>query len=458
MAPPPGGRLFGVALVALGLGLLAAATAPMLAGAQSAETFQAHDPGVRDGTPGAGGPIAGLSANQTRFFQTGLARFSEVDAVADGLGPRFNMDSCAGCHAQPAVGGSSPAVNPQIAVASKAGAKNTVPSFITANGPVREARFVKNADGSNDGGVHDLFTIVGRSDTPNTCNPAALPQPDFAAQLRANNVIFRIPTPTFGAGLISAITDEAILANQAADGSLKSSFGISGDVNREGNAGTISRFGWKAQNKSLTIFAGEAYLVEQGVSNEVFTQERGEPGEQAAAQPCFTNATPEDFTDFDTANTAETSGDAASFAMFSTLLAAPAPVRFSSSAQNGAGLFNQVGCNLCHTPQLTTGRSQIGSLSNQTANLFSDLLVHDMGTGLQDGVSQGGANGREFRTAPLWGVGQRIFFLHYGRTKDLLAAINAHSSSGSEANGVISRFNSLSQFGQQDILNFLRSL
>src|SRR5215471_21060990 len=176
-APPPGGRLFGVALVALGLGLLAAATAPMLAGAQSAASFQAHDPGVRDGTPGAGGPLAGLSANQTKFFNTGLERFSEVDAVANGLGPRFNMDSCAGCHAQPAVGGSSPAVNPQIAVASRAGARNTVPAFIMTMGPVREARFVSNPDGSPDGGVHDLFVISGRTDAPG-CN---ITQPDFAA-------------------------------------------------------------------------------------------------------------------------------------------------------------------------------------------------------------------------------------------------------------------------------------
>src|SRR5215471_14178855 len=137
-APPPGGRLFGVALVALGLGLLAAATAPMLAGAQSASSFQAHDPGVRGGPPGAGAAYASLTANQQSFFNEGLNRFQEVDAVANGLGPRFNMDSCAGCHAQPAFGGSSPAINPQIAVASKAGADNNIPPFITANGPVRE--------------------------------------------------------------------------------------------------------------------------------------------------------------------------------------------------------------------------------------------------------------------------------------------------------------------------------
>jgi CxxC motif-containing protein (DUF1111 family) len=420
---------------------------------------------VRDPThPGAGGPIAGLTTNQGTFFNTGLDRFNEVDAVANGLGPRFNMDSCAGCHAFPAVGGSSPMQNPQIAVASKAGADNRVPSFITLNGPVREARFVNNPDGTPDGGVHDLFTIAGRSDAPSACTSQVIPQPAFGQQLRNNNVIFRIPTPTFGAGLISAISDDTILANMAANPAQKRNLGISGNVNREGNAGTISRFGWKAQNKSLTIFAGEAYLVEQGVSNEVFTQERGEPGDTFAGQrsgpppQCLTNPTPEDATDFDTTNTSETSGDAASFAMFSTLLAAPTPARMSSSASNGQALFNQVGCAMCHTPSLMTGNSKISALSNQKASLYSDLLIHDMGTGLQDGVSQGGANGREFRTAPLWGVGQRIFFLHDGRTSDLLVAIKAHSSNGSEANRVISNFNGLSQLAQQDVLNFLRSL
>ena len=93
-----------------------------------------------------------------------------------------------------------------------------------------------------------------------------------------------------------------------------------------------------------------------------------------------------------------------------------------------------------------------------TANLFSDLLIHDMGVGLADGVSQGQAGPRDFRTAPLWGLGQRIFFLHDGRTKNLIEAIQAHQSSGSEANGVINRFNNLREDVKQDLLNFLRSL
>jgi CxxC motif-containing protein (DUF1111 family) len=151
------------------------------------------------------------------------------------------------------------------------------------------------------------------------------------------------------------------------------------------------------------------------------------------------------------------------FSHFMRFLAPPTPactvgVNCSASINNGNALFNSVGCALCHTPTLTTGQSVFGGTSYQAANLFSDMLVHHMGTNLADGISQGTAAPDEFRTAPLWGVGQRIFFLHDGRTMDLLDAIDEHSSSGSEANSVISVFGTLTSSQKQDILNFLRSL
>jgi CxxC motif-containing protein (DUF1111 family) len=129
-------------------------------------------------------------------------------------------------------------------------------------------------------------------------------------------------------------------------------------------------------------------------------------------------------------------------------------------------LFAKVGCVHCHTPSFTTGAmiasgsgtNPSAALSNQTVNLFSDLLVHHMGKGLADGITQGGAGPDEFRTAPLWGVGQRVFFLHDGRTSNLVDAIRAHSSHGSEANKVIERFHRLTVQEQQEIIDFLRSL
>ena len=135
----------------------------------------------------------------------------------------MNLDGCGGC-TQPATGGTSPAVNPQVAFATLRGANNKLPSFIRLNGPVREARFVKNPDGTPDGGVHALFTIAGRDDAPG----CELAQPDFAKEVANRNVIFRIPTPVFGAGLIEQITDATILSNLSRDSSAKAALGISG--------------------------------------------------------------------------------------------------------------------------------------------------------------------------------------------------------------------------------------
>src|SRR5215831_382863 len=233
-------------------------------------TATAVDPGPRGGAPGAGGPLPGLGANEVAFFTAATDLFNEVDTVPLGLGPRFNLDGCGGCHAFPATGGSSPPVNPQVAVATANGAKNTVPSFIRANGPVREARFVNNPNGTPDGGVHDIFVITGRADAPG-CN---IQQDNYAAAVAANNAIFRIPTPTFGLGLVEATPDNNLKAAFSAAAQQKSALGISGTFNFSGNDGTITRFGWKAQNKSLLIFAGEAYNVEMGVTNDAFPDER----------------------------------------------------------------------------------------------------------------------------------------------------------------------------------------
>ena len=154
----------------------------------------------------------------------------------------------------------------------------------------------------------------------------------------------------------------------------------------------------------------------------------------------------------------EVSSDLVNFSNFIQFLAPPTPIPLSASAQNGSALFSKIGCALCHSPSLTSGKSRYAALSNVTYNPYSDFALHHMGTGLADGISQGAAGPDEFRTAPLWGAGQRLFFLHDGRTADLQQAIRAHASQGSEANGVIRQFSLLSPSQVQDLLNFLRSL
>jgi CxxC motif-containing protein (DUF1111 family) len=426
----------------------------------------AVDPGVRGGAPGAGGPLPDIDRLQTPIFNDGLVKFQEAEDVAGGLGPRFNSNSCVSCHSHPAAGGSSPAQNPLLQVAIADGARNAIPWFITSNGPVREARFKRHADGTPDGNVHALFTISGRRDA----RGCTIAQFNFGSAgnpltgLGGNpNLAFRIPTPLFGSGLIEAIPDGVILANMAAQTAQKSQMGIrgransimSGNVNLGPNDGTIMRLGWKAQNKSLLLFSAEAYNVEQGVTNEIFTDERDQtPG-------CLLNATPEDRTRYEATVPNEVFADIVAFSNFMRLLAPPMPAPDTPSIVRGRATFSSVGCAVCHTPSLTTG-SLIPDISaarpNQKVNLYSDLLIHNMGTALADGITQGAAGPDEFRTAPLWGLGKRVFFLHDGRTRNLVDAITYHRSPGSEANQVVDRYYRLSPQEQQDMLNFLRAL
>ena len=425
-------------------------------------------------------PCQALLRTKTRSFRDGLARFAEIEVVTggnnNGLGPRFNSNQCLSCHSQPAAGGSSPARNPLIGIATLNGAKNVVPWFITQNGPVREARFKRNPNGTNDGGVHDLFVITGRSDAAgcNIAQPNFLPAGNPLSGQGGNpNIIFRIPTPVFGAGLIEAISDSAILANMKADASQKAGLGIpghpnahlSGNANRSANDGTITRFGWKAQNKSLLMFAGEAYNVEMGITNQLFPQERDEtPG-------CLFNATPEDTLNFTHLLHARFQYSRPLRHRGVCQLHADAGPAHSGARhavhREWTGPFRKD--RLCPLPHAFVHHRQddcqrlldkvpSAALSNQTVNLFSDLLVHHMGKGLADGITQGGAGPDEFRTAPLWGVGQRVFFLHDGRTSNLVEAIEAHRSKDSEANKVIDRFKRLKAQERQDIINFLRSL
>jgi len=455
--------------------------AVFLAGSAFAQT----DPGVQSGNRGTGTALSSVLADDNHgilaFFNDGLARFQEVESVSgganNGLGPRFNANQCSSCHAQPAVGGTGAAVNPQFLFASNGVAPgSTTPYFITANGPTLEARFpfFFNANGSPNrnapnGGVEDLFTVTGRSDA----GSCGLPQPSFNTAGQYNNIIFRIPTPTFGAGLIENLDDSTLLINQAKN--LNNGFGISGTFNHNGNDGTISRFGWKAQNKSLHVFSGEAYNVEMGISNLLFTQDRPLPGEdqQQTGLPssCLNlsgKGYPEDASNPAAASNPAVLDDVSAFANFMRTLAPPPTGGVvlngqQVSSQNiaaGASLFSSIGCATCHNATVgNTQKSNVtGSLSNAPVNAYSDIEIHHMGSGLADNVSQGGAGGDQFRTAPLWGLGQRIFLLHDGRTTNLNAAIAAHASRGSEATTVEQNFGVLSQQQQQEVLDFLRSL
>jgi CxxC motif-containing protein (DUF1111 family) len=436
--------------------------------------------------------LPGLSEFETALWNEGRFRTTEIESTCDkcsdvtpgtpipdgsapdttnsaGLGGRYNANSCSpGCHSQPALGGTSPFKNPSYGFATAKGATNVVPFFEEPDGPNREVRFLFKPDGTRDGGVHQKFSVRGRSDAPH----CQLGQPDFEAN--RHNMSFRIPTPMFGLGIIEAIPDVEILAHKDARRDRKEALGIHGDTNNNGNTGTISRFGWKAQNASLAMFAGEAYNVEMGVTNELFPQAKIED------YSCNLGAEPNDVT---RATTPEQFNDPRAlmadwmmFSLFMRFIDQPKPVPFTASESAGRGqkAFGAIGCAECHVPSMSTQSGPQGPASDAlrgvTANLYSDLLVHHLGATLADNVIQGAAGPDQFRTAPLWGVGQRIFFLHDGRTRSLVEAILLHYSRpsaahgntpaypGSEANKVIRNFAALPAWRQQDIINFLRAL
>jgi CxxC motif-containing protein (DUF1111 family) len=497
--------------------------------------FAQVDPGVRGGLANTGGglqsqgipiphtpmisanpnhPELTANVNEMALFLEGVKRMGQLESICDtcsvapfgvgdgnpvpgeidpdfpqhmtnsnGLGTIHNADNCLECHAQPTLGGSGGfiaankgdvAQNPQFGlVPHRFGRKNVVPVFETQFGPIREVRFINNPDGTPDGGVHALWTITGDIEDPFLAN-CKVAQPDFNAAIAANNISFRIPLQIFGLGLIESIEDLEIMAQHDATAVRRGNLGIGGIANRSGNDGTISRFGWKAQNKSLAIFAGEAYNVEMGVTNDVFPQARNEDHNCAQNKPEPNDINRVDLDDAQNHafnNPLHELPDWQMFMITMRFTDGPQPAANpSESAVKGRQIFSTIGCDLCHTPTMKTGGtsgSDVQSIAgpfnspilvDRPVNLFSDLLVHHMGAGLSDGITQGAAGPDQFRTTPLWGVGQRIFFLHDGRTNNLLQAIEAHASVGSEANGVITNFNNLNKTDKQAILDFLRSL
>jgi len=322
-----------------------------------------------------------LTADETAFFQNGLAKFLDIESVTggenEGLGPRFNSNQVPVCHSQPSVADPALRPTPLIAIATLDGARNVVPWFITRNGPIREARFKRNPNGTNDGGVHNLFVITGRKDAAgcNIAQPRFLPAGTRSPEKGGNpNIIFRIPTPVFGAGPHRGDPRLGDSRKHEGPGAPEEALGIlghpnahlSGNANRNGNDGTITRFGWKAQNKSLLLFSGEAYNVEMGVTSQLFPQERDEtPG-------CVFNATPEDTVNF-TPTSRTTSKRIRPLSRTSRRLptscgcwAPPTPAPETPSTAND-GRFRKVGCAFCHTPSLTTGKAIASGSSTSRA-------------------------------------------------------------------------------------------
>ena len=391
-----------------------AATAMSLAPSLTAHGTSAHGPAP---DVQLGDALPGLTSAQLADFDHGLDVFSEPENAAEGLGPTFNGSSCAECHAQPVVGGSA--------------------FDLVVSAETRFARVGARVDPLERLGG-PLIQRVGLGNFAGALGPCQIEGERVPAE--ANAISVRITTPLFGAGLIDAIPDAEILL-----GSIIPHFdGTQGRPNivRDVVSGrlAVGRFGWKSQVATLRTFSGDAYLNEMGVTSPSFPVEN-KPQGRDIPPGCDLHADPEDQEDVE------------AFFDFMRMLAPPPRLALTQMAERGVGVFLATGCASCHTPVLFTGDNAVEALRHKPVRLFSDLLLHDIGTG--DGMEQGTAKGGEFRSAPLWGLSSRQFFMHDGRARTVPAAIAAH---GGQAARARQRFNALSQAERAALFAFLGSI
>lgn len=248
----------------------------------------------------------------------------------------------------------------------------------------------------------------------------------------------RIPSPVFGLGLLEAIPEQSILG--LADPEDRNQDGISGRPNYVWDvvkhSEVLGRFGWKANNPDLLQQSASAYVNDMGVTSPMFPEPDGSSE-----------------IDTDTLKAAT---------VYVQTLAVPARTMLDElRVQKGEQLFASASCNACHVSQLRTGKHEIAALSNQTIHPYTDLLLHDMGSGLADGRPDFRASGTEWRTAPLWGVGlaQTVLpysgYLHDGRARTLEEAILWHAG---EAKASKEMFSKMSKDERTALIRFLRSL
>lgn len=377
-------------------------------------TSPPHDGDVLDG------PLPELTPEELAVFVRGDGEFERPFSPAEGLGPIFNNVACAGCHSGDGRG------RPENAL----------------------VRF---------GVPPDLARAVGGPQLQTQATPGAVPETLPAGE----PVSVRLPPPVFGVGLIEAIPVETVLA--LADPEDANGDGVSGrphwvhapdwvpDSEIGGGPGPqLGRFSRKAQVSSLLQQAVEAYLQDMGVTSDFLPVENWNPQVGAPSQAADPAPDPE-----------VSESTVRAVVSYIRMLAPPSPGPDTPERERGRALFGRVGCDACHVPTLRTGPSRIAALSERTVTLYSDLLLHDMGPELADDRPDGDATGREWRTAPLWGL--RVmpdfldgdaFLLHDGRARSVRAAIELH---GGEAAGSRARFGALSAAEQADLLDFVES-
>lgn len=393
-------------------GSTAAEAAPKRPALRVGPVVRSPMPKVNPAKPVLGDPLPGLSTDQLNLFIDGKDDFENEEDVESGLGPIFNETSCVACHASGATGGAS--------------ARNVTRFGRTTNG------------------VFDPLESLGGSLLQ---DHAILPAAAETIPVQANTIIHRNPTPLFGLGLIDAIPEAAILQNvhkHPVDGVTGRPAMVTDVVSGQVKVG---RFGWKNQHAVLLAFAADAYRNELGITNRYFPTENAPNGDATLLAKYDFVADPED---------APATGlaDFEKVANFMKYLA-PAPTKpLSASAAAGRDLFGKAGCVVCHVPSMMTGPSSEAAFNHRPVSLYSDLLLHNMGS-LADGVSQGDATELEMRTAPLWGLQYSAPYLHDGRAATVDAAIMAHDGEGKVSRDRYAKFSAAQK---KQLADFLMSL
>ena len=367
------------------------------------------------------GPIDGLTNAELAAFARGDAEFERRFAPNTGLGPIFNNASCAACHSGDGRG------------------------------------FLDNALQRIGSESDDFLRGVGGPQIQDKAITGAEPE-----QVPAGVAVsVRLPPPVFGVGLIEAIPEAAIIG--LADPDDRDGDGISGRPNWVTSAGWVphsepgggpgprlGRFGRKAQTSSLFQQVVEAYLQDVGITSEFLPTENRNPLSSVPVEAIDRVPDPEV-----SASTVQ------AVTHYIRALAPSVPGADTEQRQQGRATFAQIGCSRCHTPTFQTGQSVIPALSSKSVDLYSDLLLHDMGDELADNRPDGLATGREWRTAPLWGLrlmrqflnGQTLL-LHDGRARSVEEAILLH---GGEAGAIRDAFAALTPAQKRALLDFVES-
>ena len=377
----------------------------------------AHVASLAQRQPLPGDPLPGVTAGEFEAFNLGLEDFLEVEDAEEGLGPAYNGTSCGECHNIPAIGGIAPMTE------------------VRAGMRLADGTF-QDVDPSH-GSLFQVFSIPTHG-----CQSVIPPE--------ANVIARRVPIPLFGAGLVEAISDETIVALE--DPFDLDADGVSGRAARvidiESGDQRIGRFGWKAQVATLIVFGADAYRNEMGITNDLFPEELTFNLSADLLLECDPIPDPEDIPEPGTGRRGIDN-----FESFMKFLAPLPRGPITPEVSGGAEVFAAVGCASCHVPTLDTGPNPNPLFDRRPVPLFSDLLLHDIGTG--DGIRQGQGEPEEIRTPALWGLRFRRPLLHDGSAATIADALLAHAG---EARPTMERLSTLSPTVIAELMAFLQSL